>query len=412
MRLRATLRRLIGADRAAIAATVILVLTIPLAGATSVLVLGLTLATLEYIGRADAPPTPWLPAFIAGCAGLALEIKFNEGVMLSFLALFACIFAPRSALRRSAESLAAYLVVFLLAWVAAHQSLGNVYQWLSDTIEIARSHSEALGQDYLPKVLAYIVILFVLVTIVVYIVKMRTTHTRRQVVGVALVCLVISYLAFKEGTDRHDPDHEVFFYLWTLPILIWFVAMGTSRVFRYTMVVLAVTFAFNGFSISPDSVRKNLTPAVEALASTNAQNTLLQTAAAKAQKVYDVSPEIVKAMDGHPVNIDGYEVTLAFAYDLDWNAPPNFQSNLAFTARLDQLNTTWLRTSPANQVILRPPVTSTDSRNTLWDPPRYVLAEMCNWQVEDAVEQLDTARQRHRSVRGARPAFERPCRRR
>jgi hypothetical protein len=381
--LRATLRRLIGADRAAIAATVILVLTIPVAGATSVLVLGLTLAALEYVGRTDAPSTPWLPAFTAACAGLAIQIKFNEGVMLSLLALLVCVFAPRAALRRSAESIAAYLIVFVVTWVAAHQSLGNVYQWLSNTISIARSYPEAQGQDYQPKVLSYLVILIVLATIVVYIVKMAPNHTRRQTVGVALVCLVIAYLAFKEGTDRHDPDHEVFFYFWTLPMLIWFVALSTSRVFRYTMVVLAVTFAFNGFSVSPDSARKRLTPAVEALASAGGQNTLLQTAADKAKNTYNVSPEIVTAMDGHPVSIDGYDVTVAFAYDLDWNAPPIFQSYLAFNARLDQLNTSWLASSPANQLILRPTVTSNDSRNSLWDPPRYEVAEMCNWQVAD-----------------------------
>jgi hypothetical protein len=383
--LRAAITRFMVPDYAAVAATLILVLTIPISafsGPSSVLVMGLTVALLDYVGRSDAPPTPWLPAFAAGCAAFLLQVKFNEGVMLGLMTAIACACAPRAWLRRSVESFVALIAVTVLAWVAAGQSLGNIVSYFRGAIQVAGGYSSALAQDYLPKVLSYLIIFFIIVTIAVYIIRLIPELSLRQSIGVVALCLVVVYLAFKEATVRHDLDHEADFYVWTIPILIWFIAMGRSQIFRYVMAIVAVTLAYNVVSISPDSVRKNLTPAVESIASGGARAQLLASAQARDQKFYNVPASMVAAVGQHPLAMDGQEITLAWAYNFNWDAPPVFQGLSAYTADLDQGNADWLRNSPSDQMFLRPPNDSpeavVDTRNALWDPPRYMLAELCN----------------------------------
>ena len=269
--------------------------------------------------------------------------------------------------------------------VAAGQSLANIVSYFRGAIQIADGYSSAMAQDYMPKVLSYLIIFFFIVTIAVYVIRSIPQLTLRQSIGVGALSLVVVYLAFKEATVRHDHDHEVDFYVWTIPILIWLIAMGRSKVFRYVMAIVAVTLAYNAASISPNSVRKHLTPAVESIASGGARADLLASARATDQKFYNVPTSMVADIGQHPLAVDGQELTLAWAYGFNWDAPPVFQSYSAYTADLDQANADWLRNSPNDQMFLRPPNDSPqaalDTRNSLWDPPRYMLAELCDTRV-------------------------------
>src|SRR5206468_3107701 len=81
-----------------------------------------------------------------------------------------------------------------------------------------------------------------------------------------------------------------------------------------------------------------------------------------------------------PVAVDPWETTLVWAYDLNWRPAPAFQGYVAYTAQLDALNAASIADAPADQEILRATGTnSIDGRNRLWDPPRYLLTELCRY---------------------------------
>lgn len=85
-----------------------------------------------------------------------------------------------------------------------------------------------------------------------------------------------------------------------------------------------------------------------------------------------------------PVQVDPTDVSLAWVYDLNWRPAPVFQSFSAYTADLDERNARWLANAPADQLILRAPTKAIDQRNKLWDTPRYLLAELCDFRVDSS----------------------------
>ena len=379
--LRANLTKIMRPEFAAIASTAILVLVMPVGGASSVLLLGIVLAVMEYIAHSDTPSCAWLPAFGAACAALLLQIKFSEGAFLTLVVLLSCLFAPRRRLRRSAEAIVVYLIATGTAWYVGGQALGNLPRWFVDCLTLSRAFSDAMATDFQPNVLSYGLLIFTIVVIVSYIVRMAVTQGWRRVTGVSAVTVVVLYLAFREGTGRHDLGHEAYFYLWVIPAIAWFARFHRSRPFRYAMLSLVVLLGYSGVSLSPLSVRARWTQPTEVVASDSYQQYFLTKARASTQPKYNVSWSMRMAIAGHPMAIDGYESTLPWSYNFDWRPAPYFQSYLAYTDADDTTNSNWLQNLPDNELILRPRVTAIDGRNSLWDPPRYVLGEMCTLRV-------------------------------
>jgi len=106
----------------------------------------------------------------------------------------------------------------------------------------------------------------------------------------------------------------------------------------------------------------------------------LQQAKQAARQHYAVSGEMRAALAGAPVTVDPWEATAAWAYDLNWKPVPAFQSYVAYTGKLDALNAAALTDAGPDQQVLRAAgLNSIDGRNRLWDPPRYLLAELCHY---------------------------------
>ncbi|HEV2888044.1 MAG TPA: hypothetical protein VGX49_14110 [Jatrophihabitans sp.] len=377
------LKRVLPEPWAAAATTLLVALASQVVTISSVLLVAAALAAMEFLGTPVAGRRWWLPASVSGCAAFLLQVKFSEGVILTGIAIACAVLAPAARLRRSAEAAGSYLLVTGCAWLAAGQSLAELPTWLRGATEVAQGYTEAMSLEGKPNVVGYLLIAAVIGISAAYLVAMaRSRPDRRAVAGVVITVCLMLFLGFREGTGRHGPGHQHYFFLFALPAAAWFLPSARSVALRSAALVGTVLLStVHWLPTEPQVALGQWGTMLQTVLDGQFRGTELARARTRAQRVYRLSPELKAAVEGVPVAVDPTEVTLPWAYGLEWNPAPAFQSYFAYTARLDRRNAQAITDGPADQAILRDATRAIDGRNILWDPPRYLLAELCGYRV-------------------------------
>jgi hypothetical protein len=240
-----------------------------------------------------------------------------------------------------------------------------------------------------PNVLGYLSMAAAIAIVLGYLVRMTRLAPARATVGVTLVSALMLFLGFREASGRHGPGHQDYFFLFALPLLAWFAGPGrrpgSSPVFRSAVLVAAVVLT--SMTVLPQEPRTAFTTwglRLQLVVDPAYQTQQLEKARTKERGGYRLSTAMRDRIGTAPVQVDPTDVTLAWVYDLNWHPAPVFQSFSAYTADLDERNARWLANAPADQVILRAPTKAIDQRNKLWDTPRYLLTELCDYRVDSS----------------------------
>src|SRR6185436_15787656 len=98
---------------------------------------------------------------------------------------------------------------------------------------------------------------------------------------------------------------------------------------------------------------------------------------------YDLPPKVVAALRGHPVHADPWDIAAVWAFHLEWEPLPVFQTYSAYTPYLDEHNAARLLASP-RLAVLRHQDTSVDQRVPAWESPAAMLALTCDYDVAAA----------------------------
>jgi hypothetical protein len=106
-------------------------------------------------------------------------------------------------------------------------------------------------------------------------------------------------------------------------------------------------------------------------------------ARANLQAALAVPPGVLAALQGKSVVIEPWEISAAWAYELNWHPLPVIENYVAYTRKLDRLNAAAVESESGPQVLLRQwtPVgrPGFSGREAAWDPPEQTLAEICNF---------------------------------
>ncbi|HEU5270411.1 MAG TPA: hypothetical protein VFU36_10860 [Jatrophihabitans sp.] len=373
------LRARLGQLVAAITGSLLVMLCALTIEPSALLFAAMMLALLGYLDRGGPP---WIPAAAAAGAALLIQVKFSEGAVLALGSLCAAAFAGRW--RRLVEAGLALVGGTLLAWLLAGQSIADLPAWVREMRQVAVGYTDAMSLEARPNVLPYLLIVAICAIAVGYLVRLARDRPARITAGIAVLVLLALYLGFREGTGRHGPGMQKYFYLYALPVLVWAVAavsVGRRVVFRLGVVAVVVLLAGSSWSpLSPADAMSRWGDQLQLSVDSRYQAQRLQQARLVAQQHYAVSGPMRAALAGAPVTVDPWEATLAWAYGLDWKPVPAFQSYVAYTGKLDALNAAALVNAQPNRLVLRAAgLNSIDGRNRLWDPPRYLLAELCDY---------------------------------
>jgi hypothetical protein len=324
-----------------------------------------------------------LPAVALAVVGaVLLQVKVNNGVAVLLLAAIVAVCVPswRAALTGAVATLAAGVVAFGVWWVAAQQRLGDIAGYLRGSVEISSGYPEAMGVEGAGQVVGYLAAGAVAVLVGVLLVRLLRRQVSAAAVGTAVAAAAVLELGFKHGFVRHGPGHEETYFMVAGFVLIalaaWF---GRDRA---VLVVGLCAIAMVPGTLrlyDPVAARNQLRSGLELLLDKPYRVDALAARQQLLRDRYQLPAAIVGAATGHPVQIDPWEASAAWAYKFDWHPVPVFQLYSAYTPYLDQLNADAIVRAPADQVVLEGVSGSIDDRNPWWESPRYRLALLCDY---------------------------------
>jgi hypothetical protein len=390
-------RRVTTPSRAGIAAGVLVVLIAQANALSSLLLMASGAFALLYLGVRRLPGRhSWLPPAMAAEAAVLLQVKFSIGLAVTALAAVCAGCGPGLSrggrLRQVALSAGGWLLATVLAWLLAGQVLADYPSWFAGSVRIAAGYTDAMSLEDKPNVLPYLLLAAVLAVLAGYFVRSCRDAGVRATGGVLAVSVILLYLGFREATGRHQPGRQAFFFLTAVPVLAWFSTTVTATAVRpgrrrypFRAGVLAATVllaAQTWLPAEPSQVLAGWSERVQLVTDTGYQQQALDRARAAEQQAYQLSPRLRAAVADHPVAVDSFESSLAWAYNLNWHPVPVLQTYVAYTGALDRRNADALDRAPDDQRVLRSAVGSIDGRNPLWDSPRYVLTELCRYRPQ------------------------------
>lgn len=383
---RRVLLRSLGSDPSAVlAALVIAVVASPL-GVSNLLLVGLITLVALYVADPAFARCWWVPVAVAAGGGFLLQVKLSVGACALAAAGLACVFGPDRRGRSAGACVVAAAGTFVLLWLAAGQHLTDVPTWLARSVEVIVGYSEAMGTDPREPWLSFSLAATAVVAGAGALARSLGESPRRVRLGLFAVAALCAYYGYRQGFGRFDAVHRPVFYVALLPPVLWAVAARPRAVTAWATLALVVVLGRNGAQVlEPGRALDRWELTARSVVDADHRARVLDEARAVARAEAGIGPALRPALDGArgqaSVSVDGFSAGVAWLEGFALDGPPVFQSYVAYTAELDELNASWLRAAPAGHLILRPAVTSIDGRNSLWDPPRYVLEELCRTRV-------------------------------
>ncbi|QIK76860.1 hypothetical protein [Nocardioides piscis] len=336
-----------------------------------ILLLAMTAWVLTTTIRRVRPPW-WAVAVAATVSALLFQMKFTEGVL--GVALVGVLVLAGDRLRSAIVAVVAFVVAFPILWVWAGSDLVDVPEWLRLGWEVVRGYSDAMNYED-PNIL-FVVLLLALVATAL------TALTARGLPLLGRVC-ALGALAFfgRLALGMPDGGHLMPAYAAVLTVLVVLLAArGVPMVVGAFGLVVATCLALLLIVGTPLLPPRQVTFDDPSLAAWPSERKK-EVAQARSDLVADLSidPEVVEALRGHPVSVDPWEISAAWAHELDWSPLPVFQQYSVFTPRLDELNAEALLADRGRRVLRERQVHH--DRNPVWESPAYTLALLCHFRA-------------------------------
>ncbi len=347
----------------------------------------------------DDPPAFAAPVLAVGggfLAALELLGKSNYGMDVLGLVLIALAGLP--ARKRSlAMFVPAFCLGLPLLWLAAGQELGLLPAFFARQAEVVSGYSSAMATDILTAEWALPAAIASTAAVVIATAVLRSGGSRGgRAVSVALVAF-FCFASFKQGFVRqgHGNTPEFFVLVAAAAVAVAGSAVGSRRVFGQGLVVALTGLAL--FATPGSSLWHSLqaTPHLDALregtralSDPSYRQRLVDEARASMRATYRLDPRILAALGQRPVQIDPWEIGIAWAYDLNWRPLPVAQTYSAYTPGLDELNAAALEGPGGPASILRyrggePGLGSgsIDGRYPGWESPAAMREMLCRYRA-------------------------------
>jgi hypothetical protein len=350
-------------------------------GAASFLLLSAIAALAVRFLRGELAYARWFLPVIAAGSALLIQIKFSEGLALAAIVTVTALCSSTSTIRSLVVAAGSCVGAFVLTWSAVGQSRHDLWPWVTGSVQIASGYVEAMAIEIEPNLLSYLLAAACFGVFALLAVRSARALSPRPGVGVLLVAAGSALFAFKQGFTRHD-GHELAYFTMIAVLTTALLPRVAMPKWGWPALGMSVLLAASAWSnLDPISARDDWKQVAQTLLDKGYQDQELVDAGAQARQTYALPPSVIDVARGRPVTVDPWEVTLAWAYSFDWRPVPVLQTYSAYTADLDGRNATAAEAASNDQVVIRSAVpVAIDSRNPLWESPRYTLALACHYQ--------------------------------
>ncbi len=350
------------------------------------------LTALLIIERRPGGRSMLILALCAGVfAGAELLVKLSNGPVIFVLLLLGLIGA-RARPRELLAYLGGVFVSFLGFWLISGQSLGDLPDFLSGSLQIVAGYNEAMAayghSNWYP-----LAAVLSVAACLAWAALGRFPDRRGRIVAGAIVVVMVLVL-YKYVVVRVDRSHLATFF--AMVALLW-VAIPPRR--GLAAVSVAGLAAFAAVSIyasgkteplNPVENVKSLVRDVRVVASPGRQRERIEGIRGWVQFQYLLDERMQRGLEGQRVSVDPWEAAVAWAFELDWSPVPVFQNYSAYTSELDERNAEAIADPSGPTRILRHggmdperPTEGIDRRFLAWDPPAQARATLCHFRPVD-----------------------------
>lgn len=355
--------------------------------------------------RDDRPPFAIGMLVYGGAVFSALEIlvKLSLGPPV-FLFCLAGLVGARASRRQLLVFGGVFLASLIGLWLLTGQSLFGLFDYATNGQQIVSGYNEAMATKTAPGWEAPLTFLVMLALAAAASAGVAYRDSRARWFGIALVSLA-AFITFKYGIVRYETSHLAIGFSTALGL--WLVIPWARErmpvLLSGTAVIGAImlhSFPTGGYpGLDPIKNLSVLRDQAQILLSPGRREELIDQGRTALQATYRVDPLTLAKLRGKRVDIDPWEIGVAWAYGLDWSPLPVFQNYSAYTADLDRLNADEVADPDGPQIILRENPDGIDpfansrsieARYPAWDPPEEARAILChfapirttqNWQV-------------------------------
>lgn len=374
---------------------------------TTCLVIGalLLLKSMQRAHRGIA----WASLYaVTAAAIIALACLIKGTAMVSGLGVLIIffIFTIRRAAPVVVTALAAFIGAFLLLWLVAGQSPGNLPAYLVTNYHLATGYSAAMGLETPAGEIALsplwgAAFLLSLVGAGIFFWK----RGLRPGIELVLLLLPIAAVSFKDGFVRADELHEGQFISVVACISAVFIARVATREFAGLLkflvppgviaALLSAVFLLAGFNGVMPITRFGTTAAqygsAWALATSQDSDYITPSAIeAQAQAAYQLPAGLTQALQGKSVDILPWDNAITFAYQLEWDPSPVPQGYGAYTSYLDSRDAQHLSAGDAPDYVLVVNE-SVDGRYFAFDEPFVIQALLQHYDFVGLTKPLGAA---------------------
>ena len=368
------------------------------------LISSLPLVAFLWAWAALAPEPPrFAPRLLVYGGGGAAAIELLSKINFGFTILAVCLFTL-AILPGRRRNLPLFGAVFagsaVVLWLLTGQAIGNLPVYLSNALQIVAGYSQAMGLDVDPKsgevgiALATIGVLLVAALLV-------TRGERRSLRwGSVALLLLFFFLCFKQDFVRRGGGGREDFAMVAIAVALAVAArrplsFSLARCLpaaalvapMFTLLVLASPARNFLDLLEPQTHAALLSDSIELLTDPSVRQSDREGSRTGQRATYDVSPAILDRIGDRTVAIEPWEISVAWAYGLNWKPLPVIQDYATYTRSLDQLNEAALEGRSGPETILRRNLRGTeasavdrvDARYPAWDGPGAKLALLCNY---------------------------------
>jgi hypothetical protein len=330
-----------------------------------------------------APPAGWVAPLGAAVAALQLLVKANGGVVcLVLLLLVAWRFWP-GGWRAEIVSAATFCAFLVLFWIVSGSSLDALPGWLHQTTHVVLSYTDAMAIEA-EKERLYVAAATLMVSAAALIVA----HARRlggaRGLAFAASASVYGYAYLKEGFIRFDQIHATLFFAGLAVGLLTISWEGRVRWVAATLVVASVgavvtTVGSGDFIYRPDQRLANARHEARVLGDGPARDRLIAVSKAAAREDLALDPATIRLLRGHTVDVEPYETSAIWAYNLPWRPQPLIQSYMATDHALDVFNAEALATRGPERILRHHDRAYLNGKHQLFVAPESQLVVVCHY---------------------------------
>lgn len=354
----------------------------------------------------------WIPAALGAAAALQMLVKFGPGAMTIALAAIVTVARPPRP-RNLVLTFGSFIAGFVVLWLAAGESLGDIGQWLWGSLQLSAGYSASMASHAgLSGGKYWVFWAIVVAAICVGLVRLVLTAHAAALPTVALVALAAWYYT-KEGLTRLDQPHVTVVYVGVAALVV---AIPWDRR-RMSVGIVGLTISLAGVVITagpggtPGRVRELVSQPrhrlgeaeriVRAVVQPSFRSSELARARYTIAIAFPFSLPLARDLRNARVHADPWLIATVWAYGLSWTPVPIFQTYSAYTTSLDDLNADSLQDGDGpNAVIRQQHPYRALGRVPAWESPDYMVVLTCDYEITGETSRWQVLR-RAASVCGA-----------